>query len=43
MATSVAILAIFVPVVFVKGVIGKYFFQFGITISAAVMFSWSKP
>ncbi|MBK6879954.1 MAG: efflux RND transporter permease subunit [Elusimicrobia bacterium] len=39
MATSVAILAIFVPVVFVKGVIGKYFFQFGITISAAVMFS----
>lgn len=39
MAASVAILGIFVPVVFVKGVIGKYFFQFGITISAAVMFS----
>jgi multidrug efflux pump len=27
MATSVAILAIFVPVVFIKGVIGKYFFS----------------
>jgi HAE1 family hydrophobic/amphiphilic exporter-1 len=39
MATSVAILAIFVPVVFLKGVIGKYFFQFGMTISAAVMLS----
>jgi HAE1 family hydrophobic/amphiphilic exporter-1 len=39
MAASVAILAIFVPVVFVKGVIGKYFLQFGVTISAAVMLS----
>ncbi|HVE14930.1 MAG TPA: efflux RND transporter permease subunit, partial [Elusimicrobiota bacterium] len=39
MATSVAILAIFVPVLFVKGVIGKYFLQFGVTISAAVMLS----
>ena len=39
MAASVAILAIFVPVVFVKGVIGKYFLQFGVTISAAVLLS----
>jgi len=39
MATSVAILAIFAPVLFVKGVIGKYFLQFGITISAAVLLS----
>ena len=39
MAASVAILAIFVPVLFVKGVIGKYFLQFGITISAAVLIS----
>ncbi|MDD5428750.1 MAG: efflux RND transporter permease subunit [Candidatus Omnitrophica bacterium] len=38
-ATSVAILAIFVPVIFMKGVIGKFFFQFGVTISVAVMFS----
>ncbi len=39
MSASVAILAIFVPVLFVKGVIGKYFLQFGVTISAAVMLS----
>jgi HAE1 family hydrophobic/amphiphilic exporter-1 len=38
-AASIAILAIFVPVVFMKGIIGKFFFQFGITISAAVMLS----
>lgn len=39
MSASVAILAIFVPVLFVKGVIGKYFLQFGMTISIAVMLS----
>ena len=39
MSASVAILAIFVPVLFVKGVIGKYFLQFGVTISAAVALS----
>ena len=39
LATSVAILAIFVPVVFMEGIIGRFFFQFGITISVAVMFS----
>ncbi|MFH1283470.1 MAG: efflux RND transporter permease subunit [bacterium] len=38
-AASVAILAIFVPVIFMKGIIGRYFFQFGVTISAAVMIS----
>ncbi|MBN1498478.1 MAG: efflux RND transporter permease subunit [Spirochaetes bacterium] len=38
-ATSLAILAIFVPVVFMKGIIGKFFFQFGVTISVAVMLS----
>jgi hydrophobe/amphiphile efflux-1 (HAE1) family protein len=39
LSASVAILAIFVPVLFVKGVIGKYFLQFGMTISVAVMLS----
>jgi HAE1 family hydrophobic/amphiphilic exporter-1 len=39
MSASVAILAIFVPVLFVKGVIGKFFLQFGMTISAAVALS----
>ncbi|MDO8803332.1 MAG: efflux RND transporter permease subunit, partial [Elusimicrobiota bacterium] len=39
MASSVAILAIFVPVIFMQGIIGKYFFQFGVTMSAAVLLS----
>ncbi|MDD5686895.1 MAG: efflux RND transporter permease subunit [Elusimicrobia bacterium] len=38
-AATIAILAIFVPVIFMKDVIGKYFMQFGITISVAVMIS----
>lgn len=38
-ATSLAIVAIFLPVVFMQGVIGKFFFQFGITLSAAVLIS----
>ena len=38
-AASLAILAIFVPVVFMKGIIGKFFFQFGVTISVAVVLS----
>src|ERR1035437_5293472 len=38
-AATIAILAIFLPVIFMQGVIGRYFFQFGITISAAVMIS----
>ena len=38
-AATVAILAIFLPVIFMPGVIGKYFFQFGVTISAAVAIS----
>ncbi|NLO91106.1 MAG: efflux RND transporter permease subunit [Elusimicrobia bacterium] len=39
MAASVAILAIFVPVVFMKGIIGKFFYQFGVTMTAAVLLS----
>ncbi len=38
-AASVAVIAIFLPVLFVKGVIGKFLFQFGITISGAVALS----
>ena len=39
LAASLAILAIFVPVIFMQGIVGKFFFQFGVTISVAVMFS----
>jgi hydrophobe/amphiphile efflux-1 (HAE1) family protein len=38
-AASLAILAIFLPVVFMKGIIGKFFFQFGVTMSVAVLLS----
>ncbi len=38
-AATLAVVAIFIPVVFMDGVVGKFFFQFGITISAAVMLS----
>ena len=38
-ATSAAIVAIFLPVAFMSGVIGKYFYQFGITMVSAVALS----
>jgi len=38
-AATIAIVAIFLPVVFMKGVIGKYFFQYGITVTFAVLLS----
>jgi len=40
LAATLAALAIFLPVVFMKGVIGKFFFQFGVTLSIAVMLSY---
>ncbi len=39
LAATISILAIFIPVVFMKGIIGKFFYQFGVTISAAVALS----
>ena len=39
LAATVAVVAIFLPVAFMSGVIGRFFFQFGITISAAVLLS----
>lgn len=38
-ATTLAIVAIFLPVAFLKGIIGRFFFQFGVTISVAVLLS----
>ncbi len=38
-ATTLAIVSIFLPVAFMKGIIGKFFFQFGVTISVAVVLS----
>lgn len=39
LAATLSIIAIFLPVIFMKGVIGKFFFQFGITMTVAVLLS----
>lgn len=39
MAATAAVIAIFLPVAFMKGIIGKFFMQFGVTISLAVFLS----
>ncbi len=39
LAATAAIIAIFLPVAFMDGVIGRFFWQFGITLSVAVGFS----
>lgn len=39
LAATIALIAIFLPVAFMYGIIGKFFFQFGVTISVAVAFS----
>ena len=38
-AASLAVIAIFLPVAFMSGIIGKFFLQFGVTISVAVFLS----
>jgi len=39
LAATIAVVAIFLPVAFMSGIIGRFFYQFGITISAAVLLS----
>ncbi len=39
MATTFAIIAVFVPIAFMNGIIGRYFLQFGITVAVAVLVS----
>jgi hydrophobic/amphiphilic exporter-1 (mainly G- bacteria), HAE1 family len=39
-ATTLAICVIFIPVAFMKGMIGRFFFQFGMTVVFAIMVSW---
>ncbi|MNK85366.1 Multidrug resistance protein MdtC [compost metagenome] len=38
-AATLAVIAVFLPVIFMDGIIGKFFFQFGVTMSAAVLLS----
>src|SRR6185295_6119041 len=39
MAATAAIVAVFLPVAFMSGIIGRFFFEFGVTISVAVLLS----
>ena len=41
-AATLAVVAIFLPVVFMKGIIGKFFLQFGITLCLAVLLSYLR-
>ena len=38
-ATTMSIVAVFVPVAFMKGIVGRFFFQFGMTVAFAVLVS----
>ncbi|MFI5370650.1 MAG: efflux RND transporter permease subunit [Candidatus Eisenbacteria bacterium] len=39
LATTLSIIAVFVPVAFMGGIVGKFFYQFGIVVAFAVMVS----
>jgi HAE1 family hydrophobic/amphiphilic exporter-1 len=39
LATTMSVVAVFVPVAYMKGIIGRFFFQFGITVAFAVLVS----
>src|SRR5262249_3619713 len=39
LATTLTIVAVFVPVAFMSGIVGQFFRQFGLTVSAAVLVS----
>jgi hydrophobic/amphiphilic exporter-1 (mainly G- bacteria), HAE1 family len=39
MATTFSVIAVFIPVAFMKGIVGRFFFQFGITVAFAVLVS----
>ncbi|WP_224240800.1 efflux RND transporter permease subunit [Hyalangium gracile] len=40
LAATLAVVAIFIPVIFMKGIIGKFFLQFGVTLCVAVLLSY---
>lgn len=39
MATTLSIVAVFLPVAFMDGIMGRFFLQFGVTVSVAVLIS----
>lgn len=41
LAVTLSVIAVFVPVAFMEGMIGRFFFQFGITVTVAVAISYA--
>lgn len=39
LATTATIVAVFLPVAFMDGIVGRFFYEFGVTVSAAVLIS----
>ena len=39
LATTLSVVAVFIPVAYMKGIVGRFFFQFGITVAFAVLVS----
>jgi HAE1 family hydrophobic/amphiphilic exporter-1 len=41
LAVTLSVIAVFVPVAFMQGMVGRFFFQFGITVAVAVAISYA--
>jgi HAE1 family hydrophobic/amphiphilic exporter-1 len=41
LAVTLAIVAVFIPVAFMEGTIGQFFYQFGVTVAVAVLISYA--
>ncbi len=40
LAVTLAVVAVFVPVAFMEGIMGRFFYQFGVTVAVAVLISY---
>jgi HAE1 family hydrophobic/amphiphilic exporter-1 len=41
LAVTLAVVAVFVPVAFMEGIMGRFFYQFGVTVAVAVLISYA--
>ncbi len=41
LAVTMAVVAVFIPVAFMEGMMGKFFYQFGVTVAVAVLISYA--
>jgi HAE1 family hydrophobic/amphiphilic exporter-1 len=41
LAVTLAVVAVFVPVAFMEGMVGRFFYQFGVTVAVAVLISYA--